>query len=133
MTRYNAALEDFGQGSFFEVQIKGNGSTEPTTYDTQPVLTEHPEGFYPEEAAPSTEPVLSGQEIVDSVAAATHRNRQRAQLGRHSAIGPDGTYTDVQPGKVLPGFGPVTRRNWELALLHAAHLNRQRAQSKAAE
>lgn len=52
-------------------------------------------------------------------------NRQKGNRGKHSALDSDGVYR-LWVGAFVPGFGPVTERNWEDAKRHTEGLHAKR-------
>lgn len=111
------------QGSLFAEVETPSAVTEPSLYKPAEVHYEPaPEGSYPEESFSDDSPGAS--ELVASIHdAVVHDHRRKAQLAKHSALEDDGSYSDVRPGKVLPGFGVVKYSNLEAAKRYADSLN----------
>jgi hypothetical protein len=113
-----------------DVEVIGNGTTDPGSYQAERKVTFTDAETLPSEVVEldSVGQPLDDDEILsavrDEVAA---RRRRQAQAGRHSPLRHRGSYLDVRVGDYLPeDFGPVTMENIENALVKAAELEAKR-------
>lgn len=84
------------------------------------------DGYFPVAPEPYIPPTtITEEQLAASAAFAATANRRLAQLGKHSARDEKGDFTNVKPGKVLPGFGIVTHTNLNDAKSFADKLNEQ--------
>lgn len=105
-----------GQGELFDTHQEGLGpGVEGGDSESSPADVPTVNEFAAKFADPELLEIVKEQNKHD-------RNRA-AQLGRHTALDESGAYTDVRPGKVLPGFGIVRESNLALAKGHAKSLN----------
>lgn len=112
------------QGSFFEIELVGNGSTDPENYGTQAVIKAvNPEGVF--EDLPVAESIPEFPEEPKPA-----KSQHTAQLGRHSALERDGHYRNIRIGDYLPGIGAVTPVNLIAAREQAAKLEKQRTNGR---
>jgi hypothetical protein len=107
-----------GQGSFFEEEAHGNMRH----------LEAVPDGVFPEPERPEDfAKKFADEDIARSVHESVVSDRRKAaQIGKHSPLQREGSYSSVRPGDVLPGFGVVTYRNLSRAEEHAARLDAER-------
>jgi hypothetical protein len=116
------------QGALFETHEISSGVTDPALASTRVELEPVPEGFYPEKTEPVSEIVVNEDKTAKDALhqEVVSRNRHDAQVGKHSPLSRTGTYEDIQVGDYLPGFGPVTYRNFSDASKYAVDLEARR-------
>ncbi len=118
-------------------EVVGNGA--PDSQDFRligRVVGIKPDGFFPDQTPLTTDAAITPEAhlTAEALRARHTANRTRAQLGKHSPLQRDGTYTTVLPGDVLPPckeFGRekpliVTERNFPNAKKYASALEKKR-------
>ena len=118
------------QGSFFHEEIIRSGTTEPSQLRPPEVRLEvAPEGTFAEPAVETPrvdpDPELTAR-VQREVAVKKHHD---AQVSSHSPLQRNGSYLDVLPGDVLPGFGIVRKSNFTAAKAHARELEDERLEN----
>lgn len=116
------------QGALFAEHIISTGATDPTMHTTSVELEAVPDGVYPE-AKETAEPELSPEDktALEGLRKARQTDRRHtAQVGKHSPLERDGSYSSIKAGDFLPGFGPVTYTNFADAQRHADRLEADR-------
>ncbi len=122
------------EGALFDVEVVGNGSTDPGNFAVKNNFVmpgEEASIEHPEERPPAPEEIAVAAAVRSAVVTQHHRD---AQVGKHSPLARTGNYADdVQPGDFLPGgFGVVTGKNLDAARTHARALDAARTHKRTA-
>lgn len=124
------------QGALFDVSFEGNGAVEPSQHRLTAHFEDNPtgDGTFESPTLPEV-PVIEGDPALLETARADAERRKHsaAQRGLHSPLQRDGSYQNIRLGDWLPGYGAVTERDWDNAVVKARELESARVARELAQ